>query len=568
MKKTNIFKTLSLILIFSLLVSGCGLSKTPDTVSDADNTPEEVETPAVDTETADSDETEESAGSFGKHVTDEADDSDSQELSLAKRLCGKYSYKDENDEYQILEICEFADNLYAYYGFSMEEEEGVEPDELCAYSFYGLELIPDNASDVKSETADSVDVNILAFSIMSNLSKYQAAPEACNITLKNGGIEVTSAYFTGKNETVFFESDDRVEDAFPYMNEADAGQNLDTGQLTGLWREIGTIEPYYLQFDEAGDFRIYQEMPGKEVFFGCGSYYGVDEDEVGFRFSCLGYGGQPYEAQADYLINSDGELELEFSSCDISDLEERAVVYFEQITDLDVPIVTIDKVRKVLTDDHVYDMYAESESDVQMLDEFYGVWVSAFERTDDTMDLVEELENAGFDATYVYSPEWKNLSPKSFYCVTAGICETQAEADSLLAKVKEAGYKDAYVKNTGARLEQRIDYAIYSESSGYEFKNDRVIVKATKIFGVGGEELPDMNLIVDSDTEFAESCETQFFGNYEDGDTPLEWFGRNKELLDTDYDSYSMSGPALIGIFEVSFTGNHIDKFYGSYWWD
>ena len=29
-----------------------------------------------------------------------------------------------------------------------------------------------------------------------------------------------------------------------------------------------------------------------------------------------------------------------------------------------------------------------------------------------------------------------------------------------------------------------------------------------------------------------------------------------------------MHGPALKGVFEVSITGDHIDKFYGSYWWD
>ena len=559
---------ISVLLTVALLTSGCGLLKPTDAVSDADKPSEAVETPADSSAADDSDVSDDNSGAFGKQVAEGAADADSENRSLAKRLCGKYSYKDDNGEYQILEICEFADNLYAYYGLSMEEEEGVEPENLYAYSFYCLELIPDNDADVRSKTSDSVDVNILAFSIMSNLSKYQAAPEKCNITLKDDGIEVSTAFFTGKNETVFFESDDRVEDAFPYTKDAETGKNIDSEQFTGLWREHGTIEPYYLRFDEDGVFWIYQEMPGKEVLFGCGSYYGADEDEVGFRFNCLGYGGQPCEAQADYLINSDGELELEFSYCDLEDLEERAVVYFEPITESDVPIVTIDKVQMVLTDDHVYDMYAETVSDVEMLDEFYGVWISAFEQSDDALDLVEKLEKDGFEAAYVYSPEWKNLSPKSFYCVTAGICDTQTEADALLVKVKDAGYKDAYVKDTGARLEQRIDYAIYSEGDSYEFKNDRVIVNATKITGVGGEELPDMKLIVDSDTEFADSCETEFFGNYEEGDSPLEWFKRNKELLDADYDSYSMYGPALIGIFEVSFTGDHIDKFYGSYWWD
>lgn len=572
MKKNDILKTIATVLTCMLLSSGCGLSKPADAVSDASEPTEPVQaTEVLADDTADEPAiSDESASPMGKHVTEGADASTSSELSLAKRLCGKYSYKDSNGEYQILEICEFADNLYAYYGFSMEEEEGVEPDELYAYSFYCLELIPDNASDVRSETADSVDVNILAFSIMSNLTKYQAAPEKCNIELEEGGIEVTSAYFTGKNETVFFEADDRVEDAFPYMKDADAGKGINDDFFTGLWRETGSDNPYYLDFKENGVIKIYQEEPGTEVTFGGGSYSGPENDLLSFRCSFLGSGSMPYETQTWIYPNGNNEIELEFSSSDISDFEEKKDMFFEKIEEADVPIVTIDEVKKILTDDHVYDMYSQdaSTSEVKMLDEFYGVWLSAFEESDDAVELVEKLEKDGFDAIYVYSPEWKNLSSKPYYCVTAGICDTQADADSLLAKVKDAGYKDAYVKSTGARLEQRIYYNIYDESSSYEFKNDRVIVNAGEVSGVGYEELPEMRLVVDSETEFASACKTEFFGNYEEGDTPLEWFIRNKNFLDTDYDEYSKHGPALKGVFEVSITGDHIDKFYGSYWWD
>ena len=31
---------------------------------------------------------------------------------------------------------------------------------------------------------------------------------------------------------------------------------------------------------------------------------------------------------------------------------------------------------------------------------------------------------------------------------------------------------------------------------------------------------------------------------------------------------YMEKGPALKGVFEVGITGNHVDAFYGSYWWD
>jgi hypothetical protein len=48
----------------------------------------------------------------------------------------------------------------------------------------------------------------------------------------------------------------------------------------------------------------------------------------------------------------------------------------------------------------------------------------------------------------------------------------------------------------------------------------------------------------------------------------LEWFLKNDELAKADFDSYSGGGPALLGVFDVSVTGDHVDRFYGSYWWD
>ena len=78
----------------------------------------------------------------------------------------------------------------------------------------------------------------------------------------------------------------------------------------------------------------------------------------------------------------------------------------------------------------------------------------------------------------------------------------------------------------------------------------------------------EMTLIIDEETEFDPSCNMSFFGNYEEGQSVLEWFLKNEELAQTDYDSYADKGPALIGIFDVTVTGDHIDRFYGSYWWD
>jgi hypothetical protein len=60
----------------------------------------------------------------------------------------------------------------------------------------------------------------------------------------------------------------------------------------------------------------------------------------------------------------------------------------------------------------------------------------------------------------------------------------------------------------------------------------------------------------------------QFFGNYEDGDTVVEWYKKNLELYRKDPNGYSAEGMPLQGVFDVDCTGDHIDRFYGSYWWD
>ena len=73
---------------------------------------------------------------------------------------------------------------------------------------------------------------------------------------------------------------------------------------------------------------------------------------------------------------------------------------------------------------------------------------------------------------------------------------------------------------------------------------------------------------MDEHTGFDPSGETEVFGYYEEGDTPLSWFKHNDELLQNDPDAYAMYGPAFDGVFDVIVTGNHIDAFLGSYWWD
>ena len=198
---------------------------------------------------------------------------------------------------------------------------------------------------------------------------------------------------------------------------------------------------------------------------------------------------------------------------------------------------------------------------------FYGVWTTASKDLEAVSEAKDKLKGEGFDAQILYAPEWENLNSEPYYCLTAGACETEEDAEKLLADAKAAGYKDVYVKSTGKRLRHMAFYTIYSESA-LEVDSNQVILRDVQVNGMEEDEGGKMTLIVDGQTVFDDACELEFFGNYREGDTPLQWIQYNYGLYQEDYDQYSEEGPALVGVFEVSLTGNHVDKYFGSYWWD
>ena len=101
-----------------------------------------------------------------------------------------------------------------------------------------------------------------------------------------------------------------------------------------------------------------------------------------------------------------------------------------------------------------------------------------------------------------------------------------------------------------------------------DFSKDQVVISGVSTTSMMGDDEKEMTLIIDKDTTFDPSCNMSFFGNYEKGQSVLEWFLKNDELAKFDPDSYSSGGPALLGIFDVAITGDHVDRVYGSYWWD
>ena len=211
---------------------------------------------------------------------------------------------------------------------------------------------------------------------------------------------------------------------------------------------------------------------------------------------------------------------------------------------------------------------------------FYGVFVSAVKDPEAAHKQLTKLGEIGYSAEIVYSPEWEELNPEPFFCVSAGRYDTKEKADSILEYVKKDGYKDAYVKFSGdcTGIHKTLTCRAPME---VELLDNAAIIKNTEEidltftydeFYADGYEHPfvkepeDILLIVDENTVFDPSCETGFFTNYEEGDTPLDWIRRNVQNIENDPDA--ASDLALVGIFELGTEGNRVDRFYGCYWWD
>ena len=528
-------------------------------------------------------------------LTDDHDSEASEgELTFAKKLCGKYSSRSDGEEYDTLEIFEFAGNIYAFGAEAMADEDVIEP-----YSFWATEVFPQTAKAVKDADADSIEAGIMSFSIMSNLSKYQSAPQIITIGLTDSGI-----YWGGQ----LYKKDDRVSDAFPYMGivpgsymNSDTDESLtDEGtetltdddsdatsgststisykessdkdeKLVGLWRQKKAEVPCYLEFKD-GNLRIYKKSADEEVIFGCGGY-DADGDKFKCTYSLLVSGGMPYDLNSEYYIDSDGELTIAPDVDDVSMFDPEYEYIFEPVKESDVPIITLSDVYAAGYDDsYKYDLidfysdaYSDSGSGVDFTS-FYGVWISAFPNTADADALVSEVKGKGFEASSVLSTDWSNLSTEPYYCVTAGKCATESIAKDLLEKVKAAGYTEAYIKESGDRINVRVYYILY-DLSDVEVSSVGVKLKDVDVIDQSGDNDLMMDLVIDDSSFFDPYCDMSPFENYVQGDTVYEWFMRNYDKISDAEDDYD-SQMTLRGVFDASLTGRHVDRVYGSYWWD
>ena len=78
---------------------------------------------------------------------------------------------------------------------------------------------------------------------------------------------------------------------------------------------------------------------------------------------------------------------------------------------------------------------------------------------------MKKLLTAGFDAYMCITTDWENLNKEKYYVVTAGKYYTKERAELQLDAVKDAGFKDAYIKYTGVYLNKTIEVA---KKNGYK----------------------------------------------------------------------------------------------------
>ena len=221
----------------------------------------------------------------------------------------------------------------------------------------------------------------------------------------------------------------------------------------------------------------------------------------------------------------------------------------------DIPDIKSQAVKKDDAPESVVQPHTTVKSDVND-DPFFGLWVESFKEKQLALDLVDKLKDKGLEAYSIYSCEYENLNKDPHWCVTIGLSGSEPEAQAYIDDAAKAGYPDAYVKYTGDRLCKRVYCYIYSDQ-GLEITPSKVTMNEVPTEDLSGDSDAEgpRTLVVDSATVFDKSCDMQSFAGYKQGVSPLEWFNNTK-------------GPDLLGVYDVSITGDHIDAVYGNYWWD
>ena len=348
--KVKTFAKVLICLICTAFMAGCA-NKTDSALKDKlevvkEKTEEETrEEDGDEVESKESDESEETK------------DDKAEEESLAQRMAGKYSYHasdGDEEEYYIMDVVPFGDNLYAFCGQAFSDDD----ESLEAYSFWATEFIPYDAKEMSSSDGNTVKVNELNFSVMSNAGKYWDAGHTGTITLTDEGLVFEGFDQDGflvpdDDDSRLFLKDERVEDAFVYLkDDNEAGDE----SLKGYWVSNGKDADFYILFLDSNMY-IYRKSPDKEVFYAAG---GCDYHDGSFDFggNRIDAGGMPLDIMADYKTDGDTLiLDIQYTDAtdELPDGEE-----FHRITKDDVHVTTMDE---IVFDEDSFGAFGQMEED-------------------------------------------------------------------------------------------------------------------------------------------------------------------------------------------------------------
>ena len=228
--------------------------------------------------------------------------------SLAERLEGTYFGKDEGGEPFILSIYDFYGNLYAYGGYTESEDD---PD---VYSFWVMEIVPENPEDLYDENLDELRVGVQAFSIMSNLGRYWSAPVTGYMGLTNDGITVTgdgdlcplctngkTISLKRRDDIKGFFDDDSIMEALGNSNPSNTDESL-----YGIWKQKDCDDPWFISFEQGKEHPevcLYRKVKGREAEVEKG-FFDIADNKCEMVIKYL-ISGSPEEYGFSYKVSGD-----------------------------------------------------------------------------------------------------------------------------------------------------------------------------------------------------------------------------------------------------------------------
>lgn len=136
-----------------------------------------------------------------------------------------------------------------------------------------------------------------------------------------------------------------------------------------------------------------------------------------------------------YYINSPG-----------SEQEEYTASENEYMAEIDALIEAYSDSLDALHEE----AYAESEESIEEIsnetgtEPFYILNVAAFKREDEAISMVGKLQNDGYQANYLWIPDFESLSKKEYYSVYIGPFSAQKECEIAVEEYRENVDPNAY----------------------------------------------------------------------------------------------------------------------------